>query len=165
MGSLRPDDQFADAFDEALAEHEAVDMPFERARTELAYGERLRRARRRADARVHLRRALEAFEQLGAVDWARAASRELEVSGETAAPRSDPRSDELTPQELQVALMVASGATNREAGARLFLSAKTVEAHLGRIYRKLGVRSRTELAAQMAGERSELPVPDLGARA
>ncbi len=151
-GILAPDDGFAEAFDEALAEHEGVDMPFERARTELALGERLRRARRRADARVHLREALAAFERLGAVDWATAASRELEVSGETAAPRSGPRSDELTPQELQVTLMVASGATNREAGARLFLSAKTVEAHLGRIYRKLGVRSRTELAARVAGE-------------
>ena len=92
------------------------------------------------------------FERLGAANWAGAAARELKVTGETAATRSGPRSDELTPQELQVALMVSSGATNREAGARLFLSAKTVEAHLGRIYRKLGVRSRTELAARIAGE-------------
>ena len=158
-GILAADDQFPPAFQEALAWHEGVDMPFERARTELALGERLRRARRRADARVHLREALDAFERLGAIDWARAASRELEVSGETATPRSGPRSDELTPQELQVALIVASGATNREAGARLFLSAKTVEAHLGRIYRKLGVRSRTELAARLAGERSGAPTP------
>lgn len=151
-GILAPEASFADAFVEALAEHDGVDMPFERARTELAMGERLRRARRRAEARVHLRQALTAFEHLGAADWARAAARELEVSGETANRRTGPRSDELTPQELQVALMVASGATNREAGARLFLSAKTVEAHLGRVYRKLGVRSRTELAARVAGD-------------
>ena len=96
--------------------------------------------------------ALEVFEGLGAVDWAATARGELGVTGETAAPRSGPRSDALTPQELQVALMVASGATNREAGSRLFLSAKTIEAHLGRIYRKLRVRSRTELAALVAHE-------------
>lgn len=149
-GILAPDERIREAFEEALALHEGVDMPFERARTALAFGERLRRARRRADARIQLREALDGFERLGAVDWAVAASRELEVTGETARARSGPRTDELTPQELQVALIVAGGATNREAGARLFLSAKTIEAHLGRIYRKLGVRSRTELAARMS---------------
>jgi DNA-binding CsgD family transcriptional regulator len=64
---------------------------------------------------------------------------------------STPLAAELTPTELQVALLVAGGSTNKEAGAALFLSAKTVEAHLGRIYRKLGLRSRTELAARFAG--------------
>jgi DNA-binding CsgD family transcriptional regulator len=151
-GLLAGDDAFAGPFEEALRLHGQVDMPFEEARTRLCLGERLRRARRRADARVHLRAALEAFERLGAVDWAATAREELGVTGETAAPRSGPRSDSLTPQELQVALMVASGVTNREAGARLFLSAKTIEAHLGRIYRKLGVRSRTELATRVAQE-------------
>ena len=151
-GLLADDDAFEGPFEEALRLHRDVDAPFEEARTLLCLGERLRRARRRADARVHLRAALDAFEGLGAVDWAATARGELGVTGETAAPRSGPRSDALTPQELQVALMVASGATNREAGSRLFLSAKTIEAHLGRIYRKLGVRSRTELAALVAHE-------------
>jgi DNA-binding CsgD family transcriptional regulator len=149
-GLLAGEDAFEPPFAEALRLHERVDMPFEEARTRLCLGERLRRARRRADARVPLRAALEAFEALGAVDWAHAARDELGATGETAAPRSEPASDALTPQELQVALIVASGATNREAGSRLFLSAKTIEAHLSRIYRKLGVRSRTELAARVA---------------
>jgi DNA-binding CsgD family transcriptional regulator len=151
-GLLADDDAFEAPFDEALRLHGGGEAPFERARTLLCLGERLRRARRRADARVHLRAALDAFEALGAVDWAATARSELGVTGETAASRSGPRSDALTPQELQVALMVASGATNREAGSRLFLSAKTIEAHLGRIYRKLGLRSRTELAALVAQE-------------
>ena len=151
-GLLADDGAFEGPFEEALRLHREVEAPFEEARTLLCLGERLRRARRRADARVHLRAALEVFEDLGAVDWAATARGELGVTGETAAPRSGPRSDALTPQELQVALMVASGATNREAGSRLFLSAKTIEAHLGRIYRKLRVRSRTELAALVAHE-------------
>jgi DNA-binding CsgD family transcriptional regulator len=151
-GLLADDDAFEAPFDDALRLHGEVEAPFERARTLLCLGERLRRARRRADARVHLRAALDAFEALGAADWAATARSELGVTGETAASRSGPRSDALTPQELQVALMVASGATNREAGSRLFLSAKTIEAHLGRIYRKLGLRSRTELAALVAQE-------------
>lgn len=151
-GLLAEDDAFEGPFEEALRLHRDVDAPFEEARTLLCLGERLRRARRRADARVHLRAALDRFEALGAVDWAATARSEMGVTGETAAPRSGPRSDALTPQELQVALMVASGATNREAGSRLFLSAKTIEAHLGRIYRKLGVRSRTELAGLVAHE-------------
>ena len=151
-GLLASDGAFEEPFGEALRLHRHFDAPFEEARTLLCLGERLRRARRRADARVHLRAALDAFDGLGAVDWAATVRGELGVTGETAAGRSGPRSDALTPQELQVALIVASGATNREAGSRLFLSAKTIEAHLGRIYRKLGVRSRTELAALVAHE-------------
>ena len=151
-GLMADDDAFEAPFDEALRLHREVEAPFDEGRTHLCLGERLRRARRRSDARVHLRAALDRFEALGAVNWAATARGELGVTGETAAPRSGPRSDALTPQELQVALMVASGATNREAASRLFLSAKTIEAHLGRIYRKLGVRSRTELAALVAQE-------------
>lgn len=149
-GLLAPDDQIDAHFHEALRLHDLTPTPLERARTELCFGERLRRARRRAEARAHLRAALETFDRLGATPWAARAEAELEVSGATARKRTEPRSDALTPQELQVAMMVAGGATNREAGARLFLSAKTVEAHLGRIYRKVGVRSRTELAGIVA---------------
>ena len=157
-GLMADDDAFEPPFEEAFRLHREVEAPFEEARTHLCLGERLRRAKRRSDARVHLRAALDRFEALGAVDWAATARGELGVTGETAAPRSGPRSDALTPQELQVALMVASGATNREAASRLFLSAKTIEAHLGRIYRKLGVRSRTELAALVASDGLEADV-------
>jgi DNA-binding NarL/FixJ family response regulator len=88
---------------------------------------------------------------LGAGPWAERARRELAATGETVGIRSAPLADELTPTELQIALLVAGGSTNKEAGAALFLSAKTVEAHFCRIYRKLGLRSRTELAARSAG--------------
>jgi len=122
---------------------EALGAPFEIARTELCLGERLRRSRRRKEARTVLRSAIERFERLGAAPWAERANTELRASGETVRPGGVVATNELTPQELQVALAVAKGATNREAGAALFLSPKTVEAHLGRIYRKLDIRSRT----------------------
>jgi DNA-binding NarL/FixJ family response regulator len=127
-------------------------MPFELARTQLCFGERLRRGRRRADAREPLRHALETFEQLSARPWAERARTELAATGETARPRNANAADELTPQELQIALVVANGATNKEAGAALFLSPKTIESHLSRIYRKLDVRSRTELVRRLARE-------------
>jgi DNA-binding CsgD family transcriptional regulator len=142
---------FEKAFSDALELHHQTPTPFERARTELCLGERLRRARRRSDARVPLRGALETFELLGAAPWAVRARRELAATGEIVQTGRTPLADELTPAELQVALLVAGGSTNKEAAAALFLSAKTVEAHLGRIYRKLGLRSRTELAARFAG--------------
>jgi DNA-binding NarL/FixJ family response regulator len=139
-----------------MALHARTEMPFERARTELCYGERLRRARRRAEARDQLHAALETFQRLGAEPWADRARNELRATGETV--RRDPSaSDELTLQELQVALKVAEGATNREAAAAMFLSPKTIEAHLSRIYSKLGVRSRTELAHRFAQESSATP--------
>jgi DNA-binding CsgD family transcriptional regulator len=126
--------------------------PFERARTELAFGERLRRARRAVDAREPLRAALEVFERLGAEPWARRARSELRATGAAVGPQRDPLARQLTAQELQVALLVAQGMTNREVAAALFLSPKTIEAHLGRIFRKLDVRSRTQLAAMVASE-------------
>src|SRR5207248_7148388 len=89
---------------------------------------------------------------LGAVPWIERARTELGATGEKLRPRDVTTFDELTPQELQVALIVAKGATNKEAGAALFLSPKTIETHLGRVYRKLGVRSRTELAHLLGTE-------------
>ena len=143
------EEDFQPAFEEAMLLHGRVDMPFERARTELCFGERLRRARRRAEAREQLRAALATFELLGAEPWADRARNELRATGETVR-RDRLASDDLTLQELQVALKVAEGATNREAAATLFLSPKTIEAHLSRIYSKLGIRSRTELAHRFA---------------
>jgi DNA-binding NarL/FixJ family response regulator len=136
--------------------HARTDMPFERARTELCFGERLRRARRRAEARGQLHAALQTFERLGAEPWADRARNELRATGETV-HRDRSASDELTLQELQVALKVSEGATNREAAAALFLSPKTIEAHLSRIYSKLAIRSRTELAHRFAQDSSKTP--------
>jgi DNA-binding CsgD family transcriptional regulator len=136
----------ADArFRECLAAHEAVPWPFVQARTELAYGAFLRRARRKADARTQLRVALERFEALGAVPWADRAAAELRATGETARKRDASTIDQLTPQELQIARLVAEGARNRDIAGRLFLSPKTVEYHLRKIFQKLDITSRTEL--------------------
>jgi DNA-binding CsgD family transcriptional regulator len=140
------------AFGEALRLHRELDMPFALARTMLCYGERLRRLGRRVEAREQLRGALATFERLGAAPWARRVESELRASGERLRRRDPTAAEQLTPQELQIALVVARGATNREAGAALFLSPKTIEVHLGRVYRKLGIRSRTELARLLADE-------------
>jgi DNA-binding CsgD family transcriptional regulator len=137
-------------FREALDLHALVPMPFERARTELAYGARLRRAGRRADARGELERALAAFERIGAEPWARQAREEIAATGAGLPRRGSRRADELSPRERQVAMVVAEGLTNREVAARLFLSEKTVERHLGSVYAKLGLRSRAELARRVA---------------
>jgi DNA-binding CsgD family transcriptional regulator len=148
-GLLAGEDDFDEAFTEALSLCTDAVSPFERARTELLYGERLRRTGRRLDSRDHLRAALDEFERLGASGWADRAREELRASGETARKRDPALVDELTPRELEIALQVADGGTNKEVAARLFLSPKTVELHLGRVYRKLGIRSRTELARLM----------------
>ncbi|HWV87290.1 MAG TPA: LuxR family transcriptional regulator [Capillimicrobium sp.] len=129
-------------------------MPFEQARGDLVLGERLRRARRRAEARAPLEAALTAFERLGAEPWAARAAGELRATGgEHAAAAPSAPVAELTPHELQVALLVADGLTNREVAAALFLSPKTIEHHVGAIMRKLDLRSRTQLATLLGGER------------
>jgi DNA-binding CsgD family transcriptional regulator len=151
-GLLAGRDSFDGHFEEALRYHARSPNPFERARTQLCFGERLRRARRRVQARERLRDALATFDHLGARPWAERARAELRASGETARRRDAFAAKSLTERELQVALVVAQGATTREAAAALFLSAKTVEFHLSHIYRKVGVRSRTELAGLLARE-------------
>ena len=120
--------------------------PFDLARIQLLYGEHLRRQRRRADARVQLRAALEAFERLRAEPWAERARGELRASGETARRRDPSTIDQLTPQELQIARFVAQGLSNKEVAAQLFLSPRTIEHHLRHVFAKLGVKSRTQLA-------------------
>jgi ATP/maltotriose-dependent transcriptional regulator MalT len=136
---------------EAMALHHRHRRALDLARTELVSGERLRRARRKAEARGPLRAALEAFEAAGAVPWAERARDELRAAGESAPPRGGRPLDRLTPQELQVARLVARGASNRDAAAALFLSPRTVEYHLHKVFRKLGVHARAELAAALAG--------------
>ncbi len=150
-GLMAPDDEVDAHFARALEFHALTRQPFETARTQLLHGERLRRAKRRADARTPLGAALGVFERLGAEPWAERARAELRATGGptgSAAPAI--ATDELTAQELQIALQVAQGRTNREVAAALFLSAKTIEYHLGSIYRKLGIRRRGELAAVLA---------------
>ncbi|MGZ8693148.1 MAG: helix-turn-helix transcriptional regulator, partial [Gaiellaceae bacterium] len=141
---------FEHEFDTALHRHASR---FERARTELRLGERLRRGRRPTDARAPLRSAREAFEALGARGWAAQASAELAAAGERPERRGTPLPallHALTEQELRIALLIAEGVTNREAAAALYLSPKTIGYHLGKVYDKLGVRSRTELAHLLA---------------
>ncbi|SEG74080.1 regulatory protein, luxR family [Thermomonospora echinospora] len=123
--------------------------PFERARTELVYGEWLRRARRRSDARSVLRSALETFESLRAAPWAERTRTELRAAGDTATtvqPTAPDLLDRLTPQERQVVRLAAEGISSREIAAQLFLSPRTVEYHLYKAYPKLGVSSRRELS-------------------
>jgi DNA-binding CsgD family transcriptional regulator len=140
-------------FEDALALHAQTPDGFEAARTRLAYGAHLRRARRRVDAREQLRAALEAFERLGARSWADQAEAELLATGETARRRDVSTLDQLTPQERQIAQLLAGGRTTREAAAAVFLSPKTVEYHLRNVYRKLGINSRNELTAAFAEPR------------
>jgi ATP/maltotriose-dependent transcriptional regulator MalT len=143
------DDDFEPAVACALALDDQRPMPFERARTLLAFGRRLHRSCRRAEARERLRAALEAFEQLHADAWTRQAEAELRAAGARRRPERDEHA--LTPQELRVAAAVQRGASNRDIAADLFLSPKTVEFHLRQIYRKLDVHSRTQLVAALAG--------------
>jgi DNA-binding CsgD family transcriptional regulator len=133
------------AYAEALHHHDAAARPFERARTELAFGVALRRSRRRADARLHLRAAFDRFEQLGAAPWAQRSQAELRACGQTVRGRADPAAGRLTPQETQVARFVADGLSNADVAARLFLSRRTVDFHLRNVFAKLGISSRSEL--------------------
>jgi DNA-binding CsgD family transcriptional regulator len=148
--ALLAEAEFDEGFSAALALSSVETWPFERARCELLYGERLRRARRRVDAREELRRALECFERLGTSAFAERARGELRATGETVQGRDRAAVDDLTAQELQIALLVAEGRTNREVAAGIFLSPKTIEKHLSSVYRKLGLRSRSELARRFA---------------
>jgi DNA-binding CsgD family transcriptional regulator len=135
-------------FLEALSCQTQHGQTFERARTALAYGEVLRRAQRRTEARAQLRDALATFEGLNTPLWADRARAELEAPGITARKRDPSTLDTLTPQELRIAKLVASGASNRDVASQLFLSQKTVEYHLRKVFMKLGVSSRVELVRE-----------------
>lgn len=134
------------ALEEAIAEHDRLPVPFERARTLLVLGSLRRRLRRQADARKSLEQALAIFDELGAVPWAERARKEL-----ARVPGKRPRTgDDLTPAEQRIADLVAEGRSNKDVAAALFVSVKTVELTLTHVYRKLGVRSRSELTRLLA---------------
>jgi DNA-binding CsgD family transcriptional regulator len=136
----------AAAFERALAVHAALPMPFERARTLLWQGRALRRNKEKLAARAALTAAEQIFTELGASSWAERAAGELRRLGLQRGTIG-----ELTPTEERIARLVASGMTNKEVAAATFVTVKTVEANLGRIYRKLGVQSRRSLASVIGG--------------
>lgn len=133
-------------FDEALSHYGSAGRPLDEARAELAYGEWLRRTQRRVDARTHLRRALETFQDAHAAGLSERASQELRASGETARKRDPSTLVNLTPMELKVAELVRSGLSNKDVAAQIWVSPRTVAFHLRNIFTKAGVTSRGELA-------------------
>jgi DNA-binding CsgD family transcriptional regulator len=139
-----------EAFDRALAVLEGRPYPLERGRTLLGLGTVRRQAQQKKAAREALEQALAIFEELGARLWAEKARAELRrISGRASSP------DELSGTERRVAELAAQGQTNKEIAAELFMGVSTVEAHLSRVYRKLGIRSRTELGTRLAIPRDE----------
>jgi RNA polymerase sigma factor (sigma-70 family) len=139
--------------------HEAVDVgdwPFDVARVRLALGTSLRRQRRLVEAREPLRAARDAFDDLGARGWAERARSELRATGEDSTRRAADAWDELTPQERQIARMVAQGLSNKEIAQRLYVSHRTVASHLYRMFPKLGVTSRAQVANAVAERRLEV---------
>ncbi len=150
---------FEEQFEQALELHRVAGSPLEQGRTLLAFGARLHRARRRVEARDQLREALAAFDALEASPWSAQARDELRAAGAVERRRFGD-ADELTAQEIRVAEAVARGQTNREVAAELFLSPKTIDFHLGRVYRKLGIHSRAELATLVAEGRLEAEPAD-----
>ncbi|MFZ0091992.1 MAG: LuxR C-terminal-related transcriptional regulator, partial [Solirubrobacteraceae bacterium] len=150
-GLLAPASDIDQHFGDALEWHQRAPLPFARARTELCYGERLRRARRRVQAREVLDRSSATFRALGAKIWAERAERELSAAGYSRrAPAEQSPWGELTAAEIRVAKVILEGATYDEAASALFVSPRTVETHLRQIYRKLGVRSRSEMTRRLA---------------
>jgi DNA-binding CsgD family transcriptional regulator len=138
-------------YHEAIQHLEPTRLRVDLARTHLLYGEWLRRERRRIDARTELRTAHELFSEFGMEAFAERARVELEATGEHARKRTADTLGDLTPQEAQISRLVALGHTNREIAAQLFISPSTVEYHLRKVFRKLDVKSRTQLANRLGG--------------
>jgi DNA-binding CsgD family transcriptional regulator len=137
-------------FEAALALPDVDRWPFDLARIQLAYGERLRRARSMTEARRHLTTAAEIFDRLGAGRWALRASNELRATGQTRSHGDERYRDALTAQELEIATLASTGFTNKQIGLQLYLSHRTVGAHLYRIFPKLGISSRAALSDALA---------------
>ena len=142
-------DEADSLYREAIVRLSRTSIRVQLGRAHLLYGEWLRRERRRMEAREQLRTAYELFRDFGVETFAERAARELLATGEHARKRSVDTLDQLTPQEAQIARLASQGETNREIAVRLFISASTVEYHLYKVYRKLAVKSRTELAHRL----------------
>jgi DNA-binding CsgD family transcriptional regulator len=148
--ALLATDQTAEALHlEAIDRLGRSRLAAELARGHLLYGEWLRRRRRRLDAREQLRTAHDLFARFGMEAFAERARVELEATGEHARRRNPSTLDQLTPQEAEISRLAAEGRSNREIAAQLFISPSTVEYHLRKVFRKLGVKSRTQLANQI----------------
>ena len=157
---VAPDDEAPDLFVQALALPAIEEWPFEVARVRLAYGERLRRLRRIRDARSQLEAARDSFERLGARPWSQRAATELAATGATRQRSIDGGAGTLTPQEREIAHLAATGMTNREIAAQLYMSPRTVSAHLYRIFPKLGITSRAALRDALSATSGVAPRPD-----
>ena len=150
-GALTDPKDWRERFETALAVTGSERWVFDRARVRLVYGEQLRRAQAPAEARIQLAAAIDGFRQLRARPWADRGLRELRAAGGT-----DPITDALTPQEAAVARLAATGLTNKEIAAQLFLSPRTVSTHLSRVFPKLGIASRGALHDALDRHQSEL---------
>jgi DNA-binding CsgD family transcriptional regulator len=156
--ALASEDDAAEALhQEAIERLERTRMRVELARARLLYGEWLRRESRRVDAREQLRAAHDAFTRIGSEAFAERAGRELLATGETVPRRSAETRDVLTPQEAEIARLAADGRSNPEIGAQLFISPRTVEYHLRKVFAKLGVSSRHDLPAALAAQAEPCP--------
>lgn len=144
------DQQAVELFELALATPDAEKWPFEHARIQLAYGERLRRARATTESRAVLTDALATFRRLGARPWELRTAHELRAAGGGRPKGSGPADAVLTPQEREIASLAAVGLTNKQIADRLQLSPRTVSAHLYRVFPKLGVTSRAALHDALA---------------
>jgi DNA-binding CsgD family transcriptional regulator len=152
------DDEAAALFEQAIAMFRFANNRIGEGRAELVWGERLRRKRRRAEARVHLERARRLFRTVGVPGWTARADAELAASGAAVDPAL-PVHALLSAQELRVARLAAGGASNREIGVDLFVSERTVETHLTTIFRKLQIKNRKELGARSVVD-ADLRAPD-----
>jgi DNA-binding CsgD family transcriptional regulator len=147
---VAPDEPALRLFEKALTIPGIDRWPFEMARVQLAFGERLRRARATRQSRLQLSAALRTFQRLGAEPWALRAANELRASGQARRPAAEHERDLLTPQEREIAELAAAGLSNKQIGQRLFLSHRTVSGHLHRTFPKLGVTSRAALRDALA---------------
>ena len=144
-------------FEQALSVAGADRWPFDRARIQLAFGERLRRTKATTDARADLTAALDTFQRLGAAPWTARAGGELRATGLTIGHLPDAGPGSLTPQQLQIATLAAAGLTNKQIGERLYLSPRTVATHLHQLFPKLGVTTRAALGDALADLPAERP--------
>jgi DNA-binding CsgD family transcriptional regulator len=154
---LSDGDRAEHAYQEAISRLEQLPGAVELGRAHLQYGQWLRRSRRGRDARRELRAAFDLFDQMGAQGFAARAASELSATGERTRPRTRSADLDLTPQEARVADLAAEGETNNQIAAELFISPRTVEYHLGKVFRKLGLNSRAQLARNLPARREPAP--------